>query len=411
MAFENWPYSDYHDLNLDWVLRKTKEAITDAKNAITTAADALKYAETYFDSPEFSEMVGNILERMATDGTLEDIITQKLVNYYNFAGQKGWRNNVNDGVIYSDQTFVKAVTGESLLVNNNVLAYVGNNTFELPLDMPITRLSANVSLDSYLGTGVNVNVVNNASLRVRPLFFDKSINQQTKNIAMLCSVSGTHATPPDAPKNAVGAKAAEVVQIADSYYQARLNGRRWAYGSNFVTNSNNNVVNNANGEARMECDTLISLVLMGINYTESPYANNTPNLTYDFNNLTVNPSGNYTWALPWKINDVFGRKITYTGAQNWYFWRNGLVFKDRNRIANGDIAIFTKPPIQYFDHIRHIGIIKMVNDGGMLVPYVYHVTGLSGVPSPMMYEPLADVLAREKMTYNDNLYFARPSYT
>lgn len=78
MAFENWPYSDYHDLNLDWVLRQTKRALEQSGVAVKDAAAALEYAKTYFDTPEFADMVNGIMERMADDGTLANIINQQI---------------------------------------------------------------------------------------------------------------------------------------------------------------------------------------------------------------------------------------------------------------------------------------------------------------------------------------------
>ena len=68
MAFENFPYSDFHALNLDWILKKLKEhgvTIEDIKKNIEAA--------------NIPEVVRAALLDMVEDGTLAQIVNEELL--------------------------------------------------------------------------------------------------------------------------------------------------------------------------------------------------------------------------------------------------------------------------------------------------------------------------------------------
>lgn len=83
--FPFFPYTNFHELNLDWVIAKTKEAMITADtaaikadNALETATNALNYVVDYFKGEEFAsklaEDVSNIMDAMYQDGRLATII-------------------------------------------------------------------------------------------------------------------------------------------------------------------------------------------------------------------------------------------------------------------------------------------------------------------------------------------------
>lgn len=72
MAFENFPYTDFHALNLDWILKKLKEhgvTIEDIKKTIEAA--------------NIPEVVRAALLDMVEDGTLAQIINEELLGEIN----------------------------------------------------------------------------------------------------------------------------------------------------------------------------------------------------------------------------------------------------------------------------------------------------------------------------------------
>lgn len=91
MAFEQFPYSNSHDLNLDWIIREVKKAIDGFKalsnktdDFETTLNNALEYINNYFKNLNVQEEINNKLEAMKENGELADIIASflKAPNYY-----------------------------------------------------------------------------------------------------------------------------------------------------------------------------------------------------------------------------------------------------------------------------------------------------------------------------------------
>lgn len=91
MAFEQFPYSNFHDLNLDWIISEVKKAIERFKalsdktdNFETTLNNALEYINNYFKNLDVQEEINNKLEEMKENGELADIIAAflKAPNYY-----------------------------------------------------------------------------------------------------------------------------------------------------------------------------------------------------------------------------------------------------------------------------------------------------------------------------------------
>ena len=91
MAFEQFPYSNFHDLNLDWIISEVKKAIEGFKalsaktdDFETTLNNALEYINNYFKNLDVQEEINNKLEEMKKSGELADIIAAflKAPNYY-----------------------------------------------------------------------------------------------------------------------------------------------------------------------------------------------------------------------------------------------------------------------------------------------------------------------------------------
>lgn len=81
MAFEQFPYSNFHDLNLDWIISEVKKAIEGFKalsaktdDFETTLNNALEYINNYFKNLDVQEEINNKLEEMKKNGELADII-------------------------------------------------------------------------------------------------------------------------------------------------------------------------------------------------------------------------------------------------------------------------------------------------------------------------------------------------
>lgn len=81
MGFNKYPYTDLHEMNLDWIIARTKELI--AKWAETSAAwltqqeafETLKnFVNDYFDNLNVQTEINNKIDALVADGTLSDLI-------------------------------------------------------------------------------------------------------------------------------------------------------------------------------------------------------------------------------------------------------------------------------------------------------------------------------------------------
>ena len=64
MTFETFPYTNYQELNVDWVLREIK--------SLKDRVDAL-------ENTDFNQIVLDIINQYIEDGTFEEIFNQLLV--------------------------------------------------------------------------------------------------------------------------------------------------------------------------------------------------------------------------------------------------------------------------------------------------------------------------------------------
>lgn len=78
--FRQFPYSNFHEMNLDEIIKIMRE-MQDEWNATKTEWDDMKtFIENYFDNLDVSEEVLNALRVMASDGTLSTIIDPTIIS-------------------------------------------------------------------------------------------------------------------------------------------------------------------------------------------------------------------------------------------------------------------------------------------------------------------------------------------
>lgn len=381
MAFENFPYADFHALNLDWILQE----ITKLRPLPQEFAELKKWVETYFSDIEVRKAVESILEKWYLDGTLKKALERPLkstcAGWVGF--NRGWNVAKNGEIFTLSNSF--SVTVDSM-TEVTEKGYWYSSTFKIPIDCPINRATGSVMSDSKF---LNFHEFNYDTGNVS--FMIGSPVKYSTPFTVFCRivVQARRPIPPGAPEQGVvpgdtGNKGAYL--CAKSFLDARLAGREFAYGRNFMYSSSNKV-NDATGKALMECDNLVMMAILGIDYAHSPYADDTPDLTFDFNNLMVNPAGLYPWTVrtapmvkqtDGKWVNGYGGRITAASTIAWYLWTNGYVFSDKTQAQTGDIALFRRAPDTnpngydsgYFDNVGHMGILERADDG----LYLIHVT-------------------------------------
>lgn len=85
-----YPYTDFHEMNLDWTMKTVKNAEEQSADAVEKAEQAVQkseqteeYVNTYFENLDVQDEVNNILDQMATDGTLGGLIDNIIGNTLN----------------------------------------------------------------------------------------------------------------------------------------------------------------------------------------------------------------------------------------------------------------------------------------------------------------------------------------
>lgn len=72
MFFNHYPYTDFHELNLDWLMCKFKEFYVRLKN-VEDAVEALKtYVDEYFDNLDITQEINDKIDQMYQDGLFSD---------------------------------------------------------------------------------------------------------------------------------------------------------------------------------------------------------------------------------------------------------------------------------------------------------------------------------------------------
>ena len=417
-------------------LNTTEDEIENLKNGYKTLKE---YVDHYFDTLDISEAVNRKLDSMAEDGTLDKIINQHIFDELNI------RINELTSTVDDLETAVYNLNNPS--IENSIQSYSGFNTginvaksknyvkqyfvddvhpelgyttdsgvsiskiITLNLDYPVRYPIVTGNTDKYLMWVVNAYGVGAGKIAFR-LASTYPFDSERRDCLLNLSVDGTHAKPPLNPVQPIGINRMQAVAVAKSYVTARENGRKFAYGANFIY-TNSDVVNNANGDAMMECDTLVFMTLTGIPYAQSPYSNTAPNSTYDFDNLVVNPL-NYSWALTNMKNDEsYGGRITNASTINWLMWNSNFVYRDVSQLQSGDVAIFRRTSAGTFDNVGHVGIIEMVEEGGAYVPYLIHVSVDAYSHGNIVDRtPLSEFYKVSAGRYvAENTYFARPNYS
>lgn len=102
MAFENFPYSNFHDLNLDWILNEIKKVVTEWKEQqkdfenLQDAFNALKeYVNSALVDDAIRQTVNARITEMYNNGELSEIIAHALQVQYTYVSAFG---AVGDGI-------------------------------------------------------------------------------------------------------------------------------------------------------------------------------------------------------------------------------------------------------------------------------------------------------------------------
>lgn len=76
--FNYYPWSDYHNLNLDWIIKVVKDYVEKTDNYIIKVDDFIEYVNNYFENLDVQDEIDNKLQEMYDNGELASLIAQYL---------------------------------------------------------------------------------------------------------------------------------------------------------------------------------------------------------------------------------------------------------------------------------------------------------------------------------------------
>ena len=81
MAFSNFPYTDFHNQNLDWLMRTVKDLDTKWDSYYTEWNKWQSDVQNYIDNLDYITAIDNYLDDLKASGELSDIIDTWLTEY------------------------------------------------------------------------------------------------------------------------------------------------------------------------------------------------------------------------------------------------------------------------------------------------------------------------------------------
>lgn len=200
------PYTNFHELNLDWIVKTVKEYVAktdqaeinfnDLKEYVVNSFNEIKtYLDNYFDNLDVQEEINNKLDEMAEGGQLQEIIAAYLelsgVLAFNTLSELKNATNLADGSVamslglnvFNDRQTrlykVRPITNTDVIDDYNIIALANYPTLvgELANDLGLNDIVSdledyNVFSDVYTNSDTYI-VVYGVALNNQPLLYDK----------------------------------------------------------------------------------------------------------------------------------------------------------------------------------------------------------------------------------------------
>lgn len=152
--YERLPYTNFHELNITWILGELKKAVTEFERAQKDYADLYTYVHDYFDNLDLSAEISAKIEELILDGTMADLI----------ASITNPRLNIKYQVpVFNDTTFAAAL--HNALDHSN-LVYVPSGNYNVDT---IGQIDISGDADIVFDDGAHFYV---SAMKDRFMFFD-----------------------------------------------------------------------------------------------------------------------------------------------------------------------------------------------------------------------------------------------
>lgn len=83
MSYENFPYSNFHELNADWILEQVRDCVKKVKDLGLSFEQLKEYVNNYFASLDVDTAIAKEIQRLIDNGTMGALINQTLLGEIN----------------------------------------------------------------------------------------------------------------------------------------------------------------------------------------------------------------------------------------------------------------------------------------------------------------------------------------
>ena len=83
MSYENFPYSNFHELNADWILEQVRDCVKKVKDLGLSFEQLKEYVNNYFSSLDIDSAIAAEIQRLIDNGTIGELINQTLLGEIN----------------------------------------------------------------------------------------------------------------------------------------------------------------------------------------------------------------------------------------------------------------------------------------------------------------------------------------
>lgn len=263
------------------------------------------YAERYIQEKNYDSEIENLQEQ------IDDIKDDS----YSYDGWGGWNVMISNNAFTAGRTINRSIT-EKHYYDSMPSGMKYSEEFKLYAPIPFNTLNIAGTIDRNCQTIVNANAYNNSGIGFKVLTpYNHNVPIAFKGRLIITGLIRNPRKNPIPTYNSIIGQ--QIANVAKTYYEAMLNGREFSYGRNFFyVSEQNDVVNDANGKARMECDTFVGMALRGIPYEISPYSVTAPSYTYAYEDLYQDVSAATNWApsTAYTENDL-------VLTDDYYYWK------------------------------------------------------------------------------------------
>lgn len=83
MSYQNFPYSNFHELNADWILEQVRDCVEKVKDLGLSFEQLKDYVNNYFSSLDVDSAIAAEIQRLIDNGTIGALINQTLLGDIN----------------------------------------------------------------------------------------------------------------------------------------------------------------------------------------------------------------------------------------------------------------------------------------------------------------------------------------